>query len=525
MTRSFYVTTPIYYMNGEPHIGHTYTTCVADTLARYHRMCGEDVFFLTGSDEHGEKILETAEREGVAPRDVTDRYSAIFRETWTDLGLGFDRFIRTTDADHVRAVQLFLQRVHDAGQIEFREYEGQYCVGCERFVTERDLENGRCRDHDRVPERRSEANYFFRMSEHFAWLEATLRERPDWIRPERYRNEVLGMLRDAAGLGDLCISRPKSRLAWGIELPFDREYVCYVWFDALVNYLTATGWPDAPGWEARWSAAEHLIAKDILKPHGVFWPTMLHAIGLPLPRHVHVHGYWNVDEQKVAKSLGNAISPRAMDEKYGFEAFRYVLLREMSYGLDASFSEDVLVARINADLANNLGNFASRTLHMTARFAEGRVPTPGPAAAPERELEAAFADAARAVDEHLRATEPHRALEAVQRALDAGNRYLEQREPWKAAKDAARADEVRTTLYTACEALRIATLLLAPFVPRKAAELWHRLGQEGSPEDARLPAATRWGGLAPGAATTKGEPLFPRVEPAPSDAAKPAPRS
>lgn len=514
--RYFTVTTPIYYMNGEPHIGHTYTTCVADTLARYHRMCGERVFFLTGSDEHGEKILETAEREGVTPRDITDRYSAVFRETWNEFGLRFDRFIRTTDADHVRAVQHFLQRVHDAGQIAFREYEGLYCVGCERFVTERDLEGGRCRDHDREPELRSESNYFFKMTEHFAWLEATLRERPDFIRPERYRNEVLGMLREDAGLGDLCISRPKSRLAWGIELPFDRDYVCYVWFDALVNYLTGIGWPDGASFAQAWESTEHLIGKDILKPHGVFWPCMLHAIGLDLPKHIDVHGYWNVEEQKVSKSLGNAISPRAMDAKYGFEAFRYVLLREMSYGLDASFSEDALVARINADLANNLGNFASRTLQMTSRFADGRVPPRSATGALERELEQAFATAASAVDQHVRAIELHRALEAVQRAIDAGNRYLEQREPWKAAKDPSRADELRTTLYSACEALRITTLLIAPFLPRASAELWRRLGQAGSPEEARLPDALRFGQIAPGSETTKGEPLFPRIEARPS---------
>jgi methionyl-tRNA synthetase len=507
----FYVTTPIYYMNGAPHIGHTYTNCIADTLTRYHRLRGEDVFFLTGSDEHGEKIFETADREGCTPQQLTDRYSALFRETWAQHDIQFDRFIRTTDEDHVRAVQHFLQRVHDAGAIEFREYEGNYCVGCERFLAERDMEDGLCRDHERAPEPRSEANYFFKMSESFGWLEQYLQDHPDFIRPERYRNEVLGMLREDAGLGDLCISRPKSRLDWGIELPFDSNYVCYVWFDALVNYLSGIGWPDAPDFSARWANAEHLIGKDILKPHGVFWPIMLHTIGLEPPRHLNVHGYWNVDERKVSKSLGNMVSPAAMDEKYGFEAFRYFLSREMSWGLDANFSEETLIARINSDLANNLGNFASRTLNMTARFADAQIPNPGPGEAPEEELREAFASAAREVDEHFDAMEIHRALEAVQRAIDAGNRYLEHREPWKAAKDPDRAHQVGTTLYTACEALRIATVLLSPCIPAKCDELWSRLGQPGSLAEQRLPEAARWGGVLVGASTTKGKPLFPRI--------------
>ena len=255
MTRAFYVTTPIYYVNAEPHIGHTYTTVLADTLARYHRACGEQTFFLTGCDEHGEKILEVAQARGVSPREVADHYAARFRATWDELGLAYSRFLRTTDPDHVALVQEVLARMHREGHVDFREYEGDYCVGCERFLTERDLVDGRCRDHDRVPEKRREANYFFRMSEHFAWLEGFLREHPDWIHPEPYRNEVLGMLREESGLGDLCISRPKSRLEWGIELPFDHDYVCYVWFDALLNYLTGIGYPDAPAFARSTSAS------------------------------------------------------------------------------------------------------------------------------------------------------------------------------------------------------------------------------------------------------------------------------
>ncbi len=506
------ITTPIYYVNGDPHIGHTYTTIVADTLARYRRLCGEDVVFLTGTDEHGEKIREAAAAEGVSPKDIADRYSAVFRSTWDAIGLRYDRFIRTTDEAHRRVVQGVLQRIHDAGEIEFREYEGLYCVGCERFLTERDMVDGLCRDHERAPERRAESNYFFLMTRHFAWLEEVLESRPDFVRPERYRNEVLGMLREESGLGDLCISRPKERLDWGIELPFDRDYVCYVWFDALINYLSGLGYPDAADFATHWSGAEHLIGKDILKPHAVFWPTMLHALGLELPRHVNVHGYWNQDERKVSKSTGNRVSPGELFERYGLENVRYFLLREMAFGQDATFNEEALVARSNADLANKLGNLLSRTLNMTGRFCEGRIPEPDPPGELEHTVREAFADAARAVDAHMRAMEIHRALDAPMRAVDAANRYLEQREPWKAAKDPARAGEVRTALHTCCEALRVAALLLSPFLPRAAEEILAGLGLDGALAKARLPEDAAWGGVRPGAETRRGAPLFPRLE-------------
>jgi methionyl-tRNA synthetase len=512
MTRAFYVTTPIYYVNAEPHIGHTYTTVLADTLARYHRACGEKTFFLTGCDEHGEKVLEVARARGVSPREIADHYSARFRSTWDELDLRYDRFLRTTDPDHVRVVQQILARIHRDGHVYFQEYEGDYCIGCERFLTERDLVAGRCRDHDRVPERRREANYFFRMSAHFAWLERFVREHPDFIHPESYRGEVLGMLRDESGLGDLCISRPRSRLEWGIELPFDRDYVCYVWFDALINYLTGIGYPDAPDFADYWGACEHLVAKDILKPHAVFWPILLRAIGLEPMRRLAVHGYWNVDDRKVSKSLGNMVSPLAMRDRYGFEPFRYYLLREMSFGHDASFSEEGMVARVNADLANDLGNLVSRTLQMTGRFAGGRVPEPGPAGGPEGELRATAEAVPAEVDANLRRSDTRKALEALFRIVDAANGYLEKREPWRAAREAGRAEELRTTLATACEALRLVAVLLAPFLPRASGEILARLGV-AEREGGWLPEAARWGavGLA-GRPAAPGPALFPRAE-------------
>jgi len=512
LAEHYSITTPIYYVNAEPHIGHTYTTVVADSLARYHRLRGAETWFLTGTDEHGEKVEEAAAAQGEDAASFAGRISGIFRDTWTELGFTHDRFIRTTDPDHVRAVQTMLQRVWDAGQVDFREYEGLYCVGCERFLTERDMVDGLCRDHERAPERRTEANYFFRMTDHFAWLTDHIRENPDFIRPARYRNEVLAMLREESGLGDLCISRPKSRLEWGVELPFDSNYVCYVWFDALVNYLTGLGFPDDPAFPARWSGVEHLIGKDILKPHGVFWPTMLRAAGLPLYRHLSVHGYWNVDDRKVSKSLGNMIAPLQMREKYGFESFRYFLLRDMSYGLDSTFSEEALVTRANADLANNLGNLASRTLNMTVRYCDGTVPEPGETGEAEAEVANAVAAAADAVVETMERLEPHRALEAIFLAVDSTNRYLDATAPWTAAKE-GRESDVRRALYTGCQALRGIGLLLLPFIPDAAAELLDRVGAGAEVESARLPAsALTWDALRPGTPTRKGAALFPRME-------------
>ncbi|MBW2698164.1 MAG: methionine--tRNA ligase [Deltaproteobacteria bacterium] len=513
MSGYFYLTTPIYYVNAEAHIGHTYTTVLCDTIVRYRRLCGDTCFFLTGSDEHGEKVLEVARRRGESPAQTAEYFSNSFLRVWEEIGISHDRFIRTTDADHKQVVQQILQRVYDEGEIRFKEYEGLYCVGCERFLTDRDMLDGLCRDHERAPEPRTEANYFFDMGAHFSWLRDYIEQNPDFIRPERYKNEVLAMLDEETGLGgELCISRPKSRLDWGIELPFDTDYVCYVWFDALINYLTGIGYPDGPHFQDYWSNCEHVVGKDILKPHGVFWPTMLRAIGLEPPRHVSVHGYWNVDDRKVSKSLGNMIDPLIMREKYGFEAFRYFLLRDMVFGQDSNFSEDALVRRINADLANNIGNLVSRTLNMTGRFAGGLVPEPGAIEIPEREVIDAAATAVAEVDLRMRGMRPQRALESILALVDATNRYLELREPWKAAKDPELADTVSTTLHTCCESLRIVALLLAAFLPVAAAEILDRLGLGDALETAVLPASAEWGGIPVGSPTRKGKPLFPRIE-------------
>ncbi|MFQ5514652.1 MAG: methionine--tRNA ligase [Myxococcota bacterium] len=505
MTKPFYITTPIYYPNAAPHIGSTYTTTYADTLARYHRALGEETFFLTGTDEHGEKIAEAAAHEGIDPASFVERISARFRATWAELGLTPDRFIRTTDADHRRGVQHFWQQLYDAGEIEFRDYTGRYCVGCESFLTERELVDGRCPQHLREPEERSEANYFFRMSRHLDWWVSELECRPDLVAPERYRKEVLSMVR-GGGLEDLCISRPRERLAWGIPLPFDENYVLYVWTDALLNYLTGIGYPDGPDWKRLWGGVHHLIAKDILKPHAVFWPTMLHAAGLPLYRGLRVHGYWSMDRQKISKSLGNLVDPLIMKQKYGFDAFRYYLLREMSFGLDGEFSEEAVVQRINADLANDLGNLLQRSLSMVERYFEAVVPTPTGSStlAPVAER------VAREIDAQIKAFSTQRALAALWELVSSTNRYLDARAPWKLAKDPDARDELATVIYECLESLRVIATLLDPFLPETSERMTAQLGAQEIA--GTLPERLRWRRLPPGTRTHRGEALFPRIE-------------
>ncbi len=504
---TFYLTTPIYYVNATPHLGHAYTTILADTIARFQklRLGPERVYFLTGTDEHGDKIARAAAKAGESPQAYADRISSIFQETWKRLGLTPNQFIRTTSDHHKRTVQRFLQVIYNSGDIYFGEYGGHYCFGCERFYTEKELQDGQCPDHQTVPTFIKEENYFFRMGKYQDWLIDYITTHPDFIRPERYKNEVLAFLKDP--LEDLCISRPRSRLTWGIPLPFDDQFVTYVWFDALINYVSALGWPDGEEFRRFWPAAQHLIAKDILKPHAIYWPTMLRAAGIELYRHLNVHGYWKIEESKMSKSLGKVVRPLDLADKYGLDAFRYFLLREMTFGLDASFSEEALVARLNADLANDLGNLYSRVLKLIQRYYSGRIA--------EWSDEGGLSDATRAaVTEVTVAMERFafsEALGAIWNLVSATNKYLVTNEPWKRDPTDARA---KTALFTAAETLRKIAVLLVPFLPQTAERMLRGLGIDASPSSIRLEET-----LESGLSTRGGErrveevpALFPRIE-------------
>ena len=516
----YYITTPIYYVNAEPHIGHAYTTIVADVMNRFHKLMGLKTFFLTGTDEHGDKIVQAARAAGIEPKAYVDRISGLFRQIWPKLNIENDKFIRTTDPEHIKVVQYVLQKVFDAGEIYFSSYKGLYCVGCERFYAERELVDGKCPDHDKPPVEREEANYFFRMGKYQDWLIEYIESNPGFIRPERYRNEVLAFLREP--LEDLCISRPVERLDWGIPLPFDKNYVTYVWFDALINYISAVGYPDGELYKEFWPVAQHLIAKDILKPHGIYWPTILKAAGVPVYRHLNVHGYWKIDEGKMSKSHGTVVRPLDLVPVYGLDAFRYFLLREMVFGLDANFSEDALLQRINADLANDLGNLFSRSLAMTARYFDEKVPPFGTEPdVMDRELRDKAQDAIRQFSEEMPALGFHKALIAIWECISAANKYIDSAAPWSLAKDEALRPRLQTVIRTLLEVNKVVAVLVSPFMPATAEKMLERLGIEIKTAELRLADDARWGTLEEGAQVSKGEALFPRVETAGKKGQKP----
>ncbi len=504
----FYITTPIYYVNAKPHLGHAYTTIVADTLARFHKCLGQETLFLTGTDEHGDKIVQAAEKAGVAPQAFVDGVSGQFQKLWKDLHIANDKFVRTTDEKHKAIVQKFLQKVYDAGDIYFGEFGGHYCYGCERFYTEKELEDGLCPQHQNKPEFISEKNYFFKMSKYLPWLKEHITQNPDFIRPERYKNEVLAMLESGA-LEDLCISRPKSRLTWGIELPFDTDYVCYVWFDALINYISAIDWPESEEYNTFWPA-EHLIAKDILKPHAVFWPTMLKAAGLPIYKHLNVHGYWLVRDTKMSKSLGNVIEPLEMANRFGLDAFRYFLLREMNFGSDASITEESMITRINADLANDLGNLFSRVLSMNAKYFNSVVPKPlfetEDDAVVQKHADEAFQNYIQLFG-NVRFAQGLDALWDFVRSL---NKYVDTQAPWALAKQ-GNMERLTAVMYTLLESLRKIALAVWPIMPEAATAMLKQLGQEV--KSVNLPAEIgAWGTLAVGTTLAEASNLFPRME-------------
>ncbi|MBW2064521.1 MAG: methionine--tRNA ligase [Deltaproteobacteria bacterium] len=508
LSERFYITTPIYYVNAEPHLGHAYTTIVADVMNRFYMLTGAETYFLTGTDEHGDKIVTAAERAGQSPKDYVDRISQLFRDLWPRLNITNNDFIRTTERRHESAVRYILNKVNQNGDIYFSEYSGLYCFGCERFYTERELVDGKCPDHLTVPEIISEANYFFRMSKYQDWLIGHINDNPDFIRPERYKNEVLSFLRDP--LEDLCISRPKTRLTWGITLPFDDNYVTYVWFDALINYVSALGYPDGELFKKFWPAAQHLIAKDILKPHGIYWPCMLKSAGIDPYKHLNVHGYWNVNEGKMSKTLGNVVKPLELADIYGLDAFRYFLLREMVFGLDSEFSEEALVARINADLANDLGNLVSRSLTMIKRYFKGRVPDPRESQPDDQDLKESALSLIDRYQHFMKELGFHKSLIAIWEVIGKVNKYIDSMAPWELAKEDR--GRLETVIFHIAESLKVISVLLWPFIPGSSEEMQRAMGLARRGKDLKLANVHQWGREG-WADTIKGVPkLFPRIE-------------
>ncbi len=515
----FYITTPIYYVNDVPHIGHAYTTVAADVLARYWRLRGRDVFFLTGLDEHGQKVQLAAAQAGIDPQTHCDKLAPQFQALWKRLNISNDAFIRTTDPPHKSIVQRYLQELYDKQLIYKDDYTGWYCTFDERFWTERDVENGLCPDCKRPVEKLSEHNYFFKMGQYQDRLIEHIKQHPNFIRPESRRNEVLGFL-TTQKLGDLSISRPKSRLSWGIELPFDKDYVTYVWFDALVNYLSALEYlGPTPSQDKYWPASVHLVGKDILTTHAVYWSTMLMALNLPLPDTIFAHGWWTVDGEKMSKSRGNVVDPYKMVDEFGADAFRYFLLREVPFGQDGDFSQEAMITRINSDLANGLGNLLSRTLTLIERTQAGRVPTQGKSRAADRDLEqSTVALLNDLLPRHLEQFEFNRALEAIWQVIQIANQYVDKTAPWTLAKHERDADQLRTVLYYMAETLRCLSLATYPFLPMSAQSIRTQLGISADFTTSLMKSKIEWGGLEAGIAIHKGTSLFPRIESKPQGA-------
>ncbi len=477
-----YITTPLYYVNARPHLGHAFTTILADVVKRHYRQRGDSVTFLTGTDEHGEKIANMAAEQGKSPQQLSDEVAGQFEATWREMNLDFDIFYRTTSPEHVRAVQQALQILKDRGEIEFREYEGHYCVGCERFLTETELTpEGHCPDHLKAPERRKEANYFFLMSRYQQRLIEFFQNDANSIRPEHYRNEILSFLKQP--LADLCISRPKERLTWGIPLPFDDRFVTYVWVDALSNYLCATGWPSenwkgGPG-EALWSTVRHFIAKDILKTHAIYWTALLLAWDVKPFEQLNVHGYWLVGGTKMSKSLGNVIRPLEVEATYGRETLRYYLLREMSFGMDSTFTLESYVNCINAHLANGIGNLASRVLTLCQKNLNGEwsiSATGSDLLDSDRAVLLKREETLKAWNQAFEELKFQNALKAWSDLVTAVDLYVNDNKPWALAKDPSQHERLKVVLGVCCRLLEALAVLVYPVLPEASVQLAASLG-------------------------------------------------
>lgn len=508
----FYITTPIYYVNDEPHIGHAYSTILADVLSRYHRLFGDEVFFSTGTDEHGLKVQEAAKKRDVEPARHCNEMVVHFIDLWKKLGISYTRFIRTTEKRHKFVVQNLLTYLYERGDIYFDTYTGKYCIPEERFWTEKDLVDGKCPSCGRDVMTIEEKNYFFKLSKYRDWLVDYIKERPGFIKPESRKNEILGFLKRQ--LSDLCISRPKTRLDWGIEIPFDKKYVTYVWFDALINYISTVGvYRNNNSFQKWWPADIHLVGKDIITTHAVYWPIMLKSAGFELPHTIFAHGWWLVQDSKMSKSLGNVVKPINLIDKYGPSGFRYVLIKNMVLGTDANFSENMLIETINSDLANDYGNLLSRVIQMVKKYCDGEIPEPKGLSNTDRKIIKNGTALPSIIREHIEKIELNKAVEAILSYIRMINKYIDKTAPWNLYKG-KKIETLETVLYTACEAFRIINIFLAPIIPDKAKEasmafsdaILERVDEVNTDQE-----IFHWGRLRPGTTVKKVASLFPRI--------------
>ena len=507
--KPYYITTPIYYPSDRLHIGHAYCTTIADSLARYKRLAGFDVFFLTGSDEHGQKIQRKAQENNITPIQYVDKIVASFQHLWQKLNISNDDFIRTTEKRHPAVVQKIFTQIYEQGDIYKAEYEGWYCTPCETFWLEGKLKEGMCPDCGRAVEMVKEESYFFRLSKYQNRLLEHIENNPEFIQPVSRRNEMINFIKN--GLEDLCVSR--TTFDWGIPVPFDTKHVVYVWFDALVNYLTAAGYlADREKFTKFWPADVHLVGKEIVRFHSIIWPIILMALGEPLPKMVYGHGWLIVEGDKMSKSKGNVVDPLALIDEFGADAIRYFLVKEITLGQDGNFSREALINRINADLANDLGILLHRTLSMIERFHKGIIYRQQG----QTELDAELAELAAATvvnyQKHMDVCDLNSALKEIWSLISRANKYIDETAPWALAKDEQQKDRLKTVMYSLVEILRITTILISPFMPGKSVEIWRQLGLGEELSGQRLSAVQGWGKTPEGIKIAKAKPVFPRIE-------------
>ena len=514
--KSFYITTPIYYPSDNLHIGHAYTTTIADAMARYKRLACYDVLFLTGSDEHGQKIQRKAAEQNISPIEYVNKIVASFQHLWEKLNISNDDFIRTTEKRHHAAVQDIFQKIYDQGDIYKAAYEGHYCTPCETFWVERQLADGKCPDCSRSVEVVQEESYFFRMSKYQERLLSYIEENPDFIQPSSRRNEMINFIK--GGLEDLCVSR--TTFDWGIAVPFDSKHVVYVWFDALTNYITAAGYlDDREKFEKFWPADIHLVGKEIVRFHSIIWPVILMALGIEIPKKVYGHGWLIMEGDKMSKSKGNVIDPLVLIDEFGPDAIRYFLLREITLGMDGNFSREALVNRINADLANDLGNLLHRTLSMIGRFNGGVIKAAGDVAEIDQELTKLAQHTVMQYEKFMDEMDINGAIKVIWTLISRTNKYIDETGPWALAKDEAKKGRLNTVLYNLAETLRIISILIYPFMPITGPKIWSQLGMEKDFASVTFDDVKGWGQLPADTNVGTPEPIFPRIEDKPAESA------